>query len=226
MRRMTCRYVVLAAAVATLAAMLGGCAGPDSFVRVEVGRSDGAAVKAALGAEAQKTAVGATQEVQQGWPTVIHLVHVAIPEGGLAQWKLQLTGRVTHWILYQSLSVDVVYEGPISQVLEDGLRVSKSEQDSEYGEALVRFVREKTNGSLSGKWTHAATVSQDRYRSRMLGLLESSLQDLRGRGRLSRQRYGAEIQASGSSLVLRSMGSGSYRIEMHGGATLGPSPIL
>lgn len=226
MRYITCRHAAIWLALASLATVVAGCGVPDTFSRVQVGHSDQAAATASLGAEARKTPGGATQEVHNPWPTVIRLTHVAIPEGGLAQWKLQLTGSVVHWILYQSLSVEVIYEGPISQVLEDGLRVAKSEQDSEYAEALVRFVREKTVGSLSGKWTDAATVSQDRYRSRMLGLFESALQDLRGRGTLKRHRYGAEIQASGSSLVLRSLGSGSYRIEMRGSATLGPSPVL
>jgi hypothetical protein len=226
MRHLSVRRAAILMTLATAAFVTGGCGVPDTFSRVELGKSDQAAVTAALGADSERLAGGSRQEVHQPWPTVIRVTHVAVPDGGLAQWKLQFTGSVTHWMLFQSLAVDVAYEGPISQLLEEGLRVAKDEQKSEFADLLIRFAREKTVASLSAKWTDTATVGQDRYRSRLLGLLESSLMDLRGRGTLSRERFGASISAPGASLRLRSLGGGNYRLELTGGATLGPAPVL
>jgi len=226
MRQFNVRRAAILMTLAATVLVIGGCGVPDTFSRVELGKSDQAAVTSALGTGAERLAGGSRQEVHQPWPTVIRVTHVAVPDGGLAQWKLQFTGSVTHWMLFQSLAVDVVYEGPISQPLEEGLRVAKDEQKSEFADLLVRFAREKTMASLSTKWTDPAAVGQDRYRSRLLGLLESSLMDLRGRGTLSRERFGASVAAPGASLRLRSLGGGVYRLELAGSATLGPAPVL
>lgn len=226
MRAITWRRATVVLALMVLAAASGGCGVPDTFSRVQLAQSDRAAVAAALAVDAPFAVDGATQEVHNRWPTVIRVTHVAVPDGGLARWKLQLTGGVVHMILYQSLSVEVIYEGPLAEPIEDGLRVPKPEQDSEFVDALVRFVRERVTASLTDKWTDPALVAEDRYRSRMLGLFETTLQDLRGRASLTRERFGADLSAGSSSLHLRYLGEGLYRLEVRGSATLGPSPVL
>ena len=216
-------HALLAAALAALA-LASGCVA-DNFDRVSLGQSDRPAVLAAVGAE-ETPGGSVTTEQHNGWPTVIRVLHVAMPEGGLAEWKLQATGSVTHLLLFQVLSMDVLYQGPITEGLADRLRAGGADEQNEFLADLLRFVRSRTTAALPEGWTDVDQLRNDKYRSRMLGLFETTIEQLEGRGRVSRQRYNVDVDAPGASLRLRYLGSGIYRIETHGSAALAPSPVL
>jgi hypothetical protein len=212
-------------ALVALGAALGGCV-PNTFSRVELGLTDTQAVADALGPDAVRTPAGYTQETHNPWPTVIRLVNVAVPEGGQAEWKLQLTGRVAHLIVLQTLSVKVLYDGSLPESIVAGLQVPSDDKRSEFVATVIDFVENRVTASLTPKWTDPKLLAADRYRSRMLGLLQSCLGELRGRAKLSRDRFSATLSATGSSLSLRYLGGGVYRVTLTGSAALSPVPVL
>lgn len=221
-----CRHVSgLLLVLVALGAALGGCM-PNTFSRIELGLTDHQAVADAMGPDATRTPAGYTQETHNPWPTVIRLVNVAVPKGGLAEWKLQLTGRVAHLIAFQTLSVDVRYDGPLPETIVTGLRLPSQDKRSKFVATVVDFIESRVTASLTPKWTDPKRLADDRYRSRMLGLLQSCLGELRGGGRLSRRRFSASLSADGCSLSLRYLGGGVYRVTLTGSATLAPMPVL
>jgi hypothetical protein len=225
MKQLLTRQFALLATLSALTLMAGGCAS-GTFNRVALNQTDHPAVLSTLGPQAQQVKGGLTSETQTGWPTVIEIVHVAVPEGGLAEWKLQVVGRVVHLLAFQTLSVDVTYEGPINQALEDRLRNNDPKQENEFLAELVRFVQTTTERSLPTPWTDVDALRQDKYRSRMFGLFRATLQKLEGDGSVRTGRYQVTVDGGGASLRLRYLGSGMYRIETHGSAALAPSPVL
>lgn len=209
-------------------ALVVGAAGcmPQTFSGVGLGTMGHAAVGSTLGADAVRIADGYSLDVHNPWPTVIQLVHVAVPEAGAAEWKLLLQGSVTHLIVVQLLGVEVVYEGPLPEELLHGLRAPEEETESEFRAALVAFVQSRVLAGMTDKWNDPETLRNDPHRSRFIGLYEACLVDLRGRGTLRRERFDAAIDAGGTSLKLRYLGSGTYRIEARTSASLGPLPVL
>jgi hypothetical protein len=185
------------------------------------------AVGRALGPSAVATSDGYSVDVQQPWPTVIHLVHVAAPEGGAARWKLDLSGRVVHLIAFQTLNVSVTYEGSLPADLLKSLRNQSPESANEFLSDFVGFVQARVHESETTKWTDAAALREDRYRSRFLGLLNVTEAALRGQGKAERSRFSVDVSGvSGSGLTLRYLGDDIYRIELWGRTTCGPLPVL
>ncbi len=205
---------------------LGGCmANPYDGVALRTMSAQN--VGKALGPSAVATGDGYSVDLQQPWPTVIHLVHVAAPAGGAARWKLDLSGRVTHFIVLQTINVGVSYEGPLPAELLKSLRNQSPESANEFLSDFVGFVKAKVHESETAKWTDAAALRNDQYRSRFLGLLDVTEAALKGQGRAERTRFAVDVSgAAGSGLTLRYLGDDVYRIEMWGGATLGPLPVL
>jgi hypothetical protein len=213
-------------ALAAVSVALGGCMA-DPYDGVALGTMSSQNVGKALGPSAVTAGEGYSVDLQQAWPTVIHLVHVSAPGGGAARWKLDLSGRVTHWLVVQTINVGVSYEGPLPAELLKSLRNQSPESANEFLSDFVGFVKEKVRESETAKWTDAAALRNDQYRSRFLGLLDVTEAALRGQGRAERSRFAVDVNGvRGSGLTLRYLGDDIYRIELWGGATLGPLPVL
>jgi hypothetical protein len=207
-------------------ATLSGCAA-DPFDAVALRTMNAPAVGRTLGPAAVATPDGYSLDLQQHWPTVIHLVHVAAPDGGAARWKLDFSGRVVHLIAFQTLNVAVSYEGPLPAELLKGLRNPSPESANEFLSDFVDFVNTKVHESMTAKWTDAAALRDDPYRSRFLGLLNVTAANLRGQGRAERSRFSVDVSGvPGSSLTLRYLGDDLYHIELSGAQSFGPLPVL
>jgi len=211
--------------LAWLALAACGCVA-EPYERVALGTMGVHAVREVLGPESVQTADGCALDVRRWWPTVVGCVHVAVPETGPAESKLLVTGRVLHWITFQTLYVDAVYEGPLAQELLDGLRIENRETDNEFRARLVDFVKSHVEAGLTAKWKDPVVLKDDRYRPRFIGVLESCISGLRGRGSMRRERFRVDIESPGRWLRLRYAGEGVYRIEMHGATSLSPLPVL
>jgi hypothetical protein len=217
-------FLVLAVAVAAI--VLGGCAS-DPFSRVALETMSHREVGEALGSDAVASPDGFTLEVQNKWPTILTLVHVAAPQDKAALWKLQLRGSVIHLVSFQTLNLAVVYEGPASPEILKGLRNPSGEDANEFQSALIGFMEQRVHESLSARWTEMTALRDDRYRSRFLGVFEVTISALRGQGKLDRSRFNVDIASSTPcALHLRHLGRDIYRIEMTGTVSLGPVPVL
>lgn len=212
-------------AVALPALFLAGCAA-DAYDHVSLGEMSNQAVREALGSGAVKTPDGYVLETRSPWPTVVGFMRVTVPEGGAAEAKLRFTGRVVHWIVFQTLYTDLSYEGRIPQALVDGLHAAQPEKKNEFQASLAEFARALVETSLPDAWKDAKSLQSDRYRSRLLAVFESAVTDLRGRGKLQSDRFSADITSPAASLRLRYVGEGIYRLEVHGDTDLGPVPVL
>ena len=223
------RGVFLVLAVAVAAIVLGGCAS-DSFSRVTLDPMNPMShreVGEALGSGAVASPSGYTLEVQNKWPTILTLVHVAAPQDKAALWKLQLRGSVVHLVSFQTLNLHVVYEGPVSAEILKGLRIPGVEDANEFLSALIGFMEQRVHDSLSDRWTEMTALKEDRYRSRFLGVFGVTISALRGQGKLDRSRFSVDVVASAPcTLHLRHLGRDIYRIEMTGIVSLGPVPVL
>lgn len=214
-------WAIIAASVA-----LDGCAA-NPYDSVVLGTMNVQNVGQALGKSAVATGEGYSVDLQQSWPTVIQLIHVAAPANGAVKWKLDLKGSVTHLIVFQTINVGVNYEGPLPAELLRSLRNQSSESANEFLSDFVDFVKTKVRESETAKWTDVTALRNDPYRSRFLGLLDVAEAALRGQGRAERSRFAVDVNgAPGSGLTLRYLGDDVYRIELWGGATLGPLPVL
>ena len=225
MRRGATREWFLTAGVVGVALLCGGCL-PETFSRIEVGATDRAGVREILGPAAVSASEGYSLDEHQAWPTVIGLTHAAVGEGDSVGWKLSLQGNVVHLIVFQMLTVDLVYDGPLSEGLLEKLRAPETDDASEFRASLVEFVRSRVGAAMTSRWTDAASLGEDRYRSRFVGLLESTLLELRGRGTLTRDRFDARLSTGANSLSVRYLGQGMYRVGLRGGVALSPLPVL
>ena len=184
------------------------------------------AVGQTLGPDARITPGGYTLEKVNGWPTVLNVLHVDVPEEGRALWKLSFVGHVTHLITFQQLAVDVVYEGPLGEELLAGLRAEPSDKDNELQARFIDFVKSRVEVSLPAPWQDAAALKNDRYRARFLAVYDGGLADLRGKGQLRHERFVADITLPDKYLRLSYQGEGHYRVELHATMDLGPVPVL
>ena len=209
----------------SLALGLAGCAG-NAFDRIILADSSHQAVREALGPGAVKTPEGYALETRNPWPTVVGFMRITAPEGGAAEAKLRFTGRVVHWILFQTLYTDLSYEGRIPQALVDGLHTPQLEKRNEFQASLAEFARSLVETNLPDAWKDAKSLQSDRYRGRLLAVFESAVTDLRGRGKFQSDRFSADITSPAASLHLRYVGEGLYRLEVHGDTNLGPLPVL
>jgi hypothetical protein len=209
-----------------LCVLAAGCSIDESYRRVQPGAMDRLAVHEAFGPEAVERGSGYSLDARNPWPTVVGFSHVAVAEDDPAEWKLHFEGSVAHLIVFQTLSVSVRYEGPLDEDLLRGLRAPRDDLESEFRAGLVDFVAARARKGMTEPWTDAEALKKDRYRGRFLALFESTLSDLRGRGRLAFDRFSAHLDAGTSSLELRYVGSGLYRLQMRGSCSLGPLPVL
>jgi len=198
----------------------------ETFSHVGLGTMSHDAVARALGPSAVQTSDGYSLDEHSAWPTVVGFVHVAVPETGSATWKLDLQGAIAHVVVFQNWDLRIRYDGPLPESVLQGLRITEKEEDNEFVATLAGFVEAHVRAAMTDKWQDAEALKDDRYRSRFLALYESSLADLRGRGRLRRQRFSADVDAGFTRLTLRYLGAGTYRVELQGTASLGPVPVL
>ncbi len=219
------RGPIFLVALAALAGLLGGCA-VDPFARIDLGATSAPAVRSAFGAEARDTDGGCTVAVGQQWPTVVGFVHAHVPEQGRVDWKVSFRGSVIHMVTFQTLNLKVVYEGPLSEALVNGLRAPDPEKANEFAADLVGFLDQRVRVGMTEPWSDPKALEEDRTCSRFLGLYEFSLSGLRGRGKLSRERFAAQIDAPGARLVLDYLGDEVYQLAMRGTVSLKPFPIL
>jgi len=217
--------VTFPAGLICLSLLAGGCMS-ETLSGVELGMMSRAAVARALGPGAIETLDGYSLDEHNAWPTVVGFVHVAAPQTGSATWKLDFQGAVAHVIALQTWSLRIRYDGPLTEDVLNGLRVPDAEQENEFRGALADFVQARVKASMTDAWRDAEALKADPYRSRFLGLYDASLSDVRGRGTLRRERFSADVDAGPTTLTVRYLGAGAYRVELRGGAALGPLPIL
>lgn len=219
------RQIVLMSAIAGLVLVIGGCTS-EPFARISLGSMNRQLVANTLGPAAVQTPGGYSLETHNRWPTIINVVHVAVPPKGSAEWKTSLTASIFHMVAFQTLSIHAVYEGPIPEGLADGLRAPQPDDQNEFVAQLIDFARRKINLGLTGRWKNPEALRSDVYRSRFAGVLNFGWSDLRGRGKLHRTRSAAEVSGASSNLSLRSLGKDIYHIQMKSTVALGPLPIL
>jgi len=218
--RVTCSAGLLA-----LSLLAAGCMS-ETFSGIELGMMSRAAVGRALGPAAVETADGYSLDEHNPWPTVVGFVHVAVPQAGSAGWKLDFQGAVVHVIALQTWNLRIRYDGPLPEDVLNGLRVPDAEEANEFRGRLADLVDARVRTSMTDAWRNAEGLKSDPYRSRFLGLYDASLSDVRGRGTLHRERFSADVDAGLTSLTVRYLGAGTYRVELHTSAVLGPLPIL
>ncbi|NIA21077.1 MAG: hypothetical protein GWP05_03690 [Anaerolineaceae bacterium] len=219
------RQIILVSALAGLGLALGGCAG-QPFAAISLGDMNRQLVANTLGPAAVQTPDGYSLETHNKWPTIIKVVHVVVPADGVAQWKTSLTASVIHMMAIQTINIDAVYEGPVPEELVNSLRAPQLDDQNAFLARLIDFARQKTNLGLTEKWKNSDALKNDPYRSRFIGVLNFGWSDLRGRGRLSRTRFTAQVHGASSRLDLSSLAKGIYRIQMKSTVALGPLPVL
>ncbi len=219
------RQIVLMAAIGGVALVIGGCTS-EPFTSISLGSMNRQLVGNTLGPAAVQTPDGYSLETHNRWPTIINVVHVAVPPEGSAEWKTSLTASVIHMVAFQTLNINAVYEGPIPEGLANGLRAPPQDDQNEFLAQLIDFARQKINLGLTERWKDPEALKSDVYRSRFFGVLNFGWSDLRGRGKLHRTRSTAEVSGASSNLSLRSLGKDIYHIEMKSTVALGPLPVL
>jgi hypothetical protein len=211
--------------VLSACAGLAGCAS-DPFAALEVGLTPRQAVAQKLGGEAVETADGYIVETQKSWPTVISVIQASAPHGGVLRSKTSLTASVIHMIALQTLSVEMVYEGPLPDDLADALRVRDAEEDNEFVARLIDFARDRMRLGMTEKWKDADLLRNDPHRSRFVGVINFAWNDLRGGGRLRSSNLAVDVSGASSTFILRKLDGDVYRIETRSTVALGPLPVL